>query len=137
MIVRIVSWTFVLLFALLNFPLRKIKVSLPLNRVIKSICPLLTLYLFLIIYFGGIESEKNDPTALFSVGMIGTAAVYFILVMFNEAWLFNLCFFAPCLGMTLKGVSDWTGDIDIFWLAVIGLFQVFVYGIIGFHTEKL
>lgn len=39
--------------------------------------------------------------------------------------------------MTLKGVSDWTGDIDIFWLAVIGLFQVFVYGIIGYHTEKL
>ena len=61
---------------------------------------MLTIYLFVLVILGEAESKVNAP-AVFAKGMVGTAAAFYILVMFNEAWLLNLAVFVPSLTICL------------------------------------
>ena len=88
-IMTLISWLMFALFGILCFAIRKVL------WVQRLVCPLLTIYLFVLVILG--EATKNDDaTVIFAKGMIGLAASFYILVMFNEAWLINLAVFVPC-----------------------------------------
>ena len=103
--VRLINVAFLIIFVSLNFVIRREKVTPLMVGVIKAISPTLTVYLYLVISLGGIISDKNE-TILFFIGMISTASAYFILVMFNDSWLFNLGFFTPCLCLNMAAIGD-------------------------------
>jgi len=64
------------------------------------VCPLLTVYVsFLAIL---IEPEEGlDAATLFTRGSISTAALLYVLAMFNECWAINLGVFTVCTILSL------------------------------------
>jgi len=70
---------------------------------------------------------------------VGTAIVYYVLVMFNESWYANLAVFTPCIAFGLFSTAKSMGDteIDYHWLVIIGIFHLFTYGSIAYKTERL
>ena len=101
-------------------------------------CPLLILY----VNFLASELEFNDQAdgpLMYAKGMIGTAANFYILVMFNEAWVLNLIVFLLSVAACLVRASSHLGtdEIDIHWLCLIVLFQVFTFASVAYRTEKL
>lgn len=79
-----------------------------------------------------------NSAILFAKAMIGMQAVIYSLVMFNEAWLINTGIFTICFAMSLLRVWKWMDEeMDIHWLALIGLFEILIYGSIGYKMERL
>ena len=107
--------------------------------------PLLTLYVtFLATFVEPDNSNGVDASILFARAMIMTAALFYILTIFNEAcWLINTLVFTICMAFSLiRASGELTGTgadeaLDIHWIALIGLFQVLTYASIGYTTEKL
>ena len=56
--------------------------------------------------------------------MVGTAALFYALVMFNEAWILNLIVFLLSVSACLTRAGKHLGseDIDMHWLGLIALF---------------
>jgi len=132
MVVEIVSWIVLILLCILNFTIRKAVWTQ------KLVCPLLTIYLFFLL----IESdgtEKESVAVLWAKASIGTAAIYYVLVMFNETWVVNVAIFIPCIGGSLyrTAMSMEIFEMDFYWLVLIGLFHLFTYASIAYKTERL
>ena len=132
MIVEIVSWATLVILCFLNFTIRRAVWTQ------KLVCPLLTIYLFFLL----IESDgtkKESVAVLWAKSSIGTAAIYYVLVMFNEAWVVNVAIFIPCIAISLyrTAMSIEIFEMDFHWLVLIGLFQLFTYTSIAYKTERL
>ena len=70
---------------------------------------------------------------------IGTAALYYICIMFNEMWVLNCAIFVSGMILNLIRVthSMESEELDVHWLAMIGLFHTVAYGSIAYRTEKM
>ena len=55
------------------------------------------------------NDQPNGPL-MYAKGMIGTAANFYILVMFNEAWVLNLIVFLLSVGACLVRASSHLGS---------------------------
>ena len=98
---------------------------------------MLTVYIYLTFFLGEVNEEAG-ASLLLGIGMIGSSGSLWILVMFNESWLLNLAFFVPCQGVAMHQAGKWSEtDIDIHWLCLIAVFQIFIYGIVGYRVEYL
>lgn len=96
-LVTIVAWAGFLIFLLLCVATRKYLL------VQRLVCPLLTIYVTVIAVFGiegpAGEAQRGvdvDGGMLFARAMIMTAALFYVLAMFNELWLVNLIVFTVC-----------------------------------------
>ena len=99
---------------------------------------MLTIFVSLIVTL--VEPKSGvDSNLLYSRAMIGTAALFYLLVVFNEAWLVNTVVFTACTVCILLKTGSIMGDekIDVAWLALIAFFQVFTYASNGYRVEKL
>ena len=132
-LVSIINWATCAIFAIMSFCIRKALWGQ------KLVCPILTVYVFLVVIQSDPAAEMTSAI-LFTKAMLGTQAVSYILVMFNEAWLINTGIFTLCAAIAALRIEiqEWMDEeMDIHWLILIVLFQVFVYASIGYRTEWL
>ena len=107
------------------------------NWAKRLICPILTIYIHVLFNeWQGMEEESVG--VLWARTSLGTAAFYFVLVIFNEAWLINLAVFTPCLAFSIYRTTESIGaDLDLPLVALLGVFHLFAYGVVGYQTERL
>ena len=135
LLISIVNWAAVVIFALLNIALRKVL------WVQKLVCPLLSLFIFVhLIESHSYEEDLLDVNSvvIFVKVSIGQAALYYAMVMFNQAYLLNLVVFSPGIVLLLlQAGRSMSVEMDSHWLALIGVFQIFCYTSIAYRTEYL
>ena len=132
LVLTIVGWTAFLAFLVMCFTTRKALLTQ------HFVCPVLTIYVSLIAV--SIEPQEGlDAATLCARAMISTAALFYVLAMFNESWVINLPVFTLCVIFTLVQTNSQLAadSLDVHWLALIALFQVFAYASIGYKTERL
>jgi hypothetical protein len=91
----IVSWTTLIIFSILNFIIRRALWTHVL------ICPLLTIYLTIFFVFINGGNEVSSVGSMWAETSVGTAVVYYVLIMLNESWYINLAVVTPCIGLRL------------------------------------
>ena len=102
------------------------------------VAPILTIYICFALISVREEGVKTEASTFFAKGIIGTAAAFYVLVMFNDSWLVNLIVFTICMVATLVSASKrFDDELDEHWLVLIGIFLVFTYASVGYRIERL
>ena len=132
LVLSIVGWTTFIAFLVMCFMTRKALITQ------HFFCPVLTIYVSFIAV--SIEPQEGlDAATLCARAMISSAAVFYVLAMFNESWVINLPVFTLCVIFTLVQTNSQldSDSLDVHWLGLIALFQIFAYASIGYKTERL
>ena len=107
MLLTIVGWASFAIFLSLCLALRKF---LFLQHLV---CPILTIYVTFISVFAVEDSNSAlgvDDGVLFARALIMTAALFYVLVMFNHCWLVNFFVFILCITFSLVQASSALDD---------------------------
>lgn len=98
------------------------------------VCPLLTAYSF---YYFAIVDYDETAVSIYYTLIVGITSTFFILVIFNEAWLLSSLVYAPLLAYYMhKTGKDMVGG-ETNELIIRCIFCVFLYAIVGYKVETL
>ena len=98
------------------------------------VCPLLTAYAYY--YFAFVDYDGSVVSIYYTL-IVGITSTFFILVIFNEAWLLSTVIYAPLLAYYMyKTGEDMVGE-ETNELVIRCIFCVFLYAIVAYRVENL
>ena len=98
------------------------------------VCPLLTAYAY---YYFAMVDYDGSVVSIYYTLIVGITSTFFILIIFNEAWLLSTVVYAPLLGYYMyKTGEDMVGE-ETNELIIRCIFCVFLYAIVAYRVEAL
>jgi PAS domain-containing protein len=98
------------------------------------VCPILTAFAFY--YFAFVDYDGSTVSIYYSM-IVGITSSYFILIIFNEAWLLSSAIYIPMLAFYMFKTGVVMVGSDITEFAIRTLFCIFLYLICAYKIESL
>jgi len=98
------------------------------------VCPMLTAYVFY--YFAFVDFDGTNVSIYYTM-IVAITASYFILIIFNENWLFSSIVYAPLISFYMHKTGQEMVGSEINELIIRCIFCVFIYTVSAYKLEVL
>ena len=124
----VVNWTVTIVFFIFSLLMKK------LNYVHMLVCPIITGFVF---YYVTIHDYDDSVMGIFATSCFGMTSLLYVLVMFSEVWLLSALTFAPLISYYMYKTSQTLKEIDLIWIVLFSLFQIFIYISVSYKIERI
>ena len=105
-----------------------------LNYVHMLVCPIIVGFVF---YHMTFHDYDDSVMGIFSTSCFGLTTLLYVLVMFSEVWLLSALTFAPLISYYMYKTSQTLKDIEVIWIFVFSLFQIFIFISVSYKIERI